>query len=91
MTTLNHENSTKIIIEDDVLDALTDAICDMMLIAGTSDMDHPRMQKALANAIDRATMLHYPAEKNGMSEGYRIIIHETGRRPYALDGGRVKP
>lgn len=89
MTYFDNKNNTKHIIEDDALDALTDALCDLMLVYGTDNMDDPRLEVALANAIGSAVNTHYPAESGGESEGARIIIHPSEGDVYALDGGEV--
>lgn len=87
MAYFDNKDNTKHIVEDDALDALTDALCDLMLIYKTDDMDDPRLKGALASAIGTATNTHYPAEKGGESEGARIIIHPSEGDVYALDGG----
>ena len=89
MTYFENRTNTKHIVEDDALDALTDALCDLMLVYGTDDMDDPRLNGALDSAIDSAVNTHYPAEKRGDSEGMRIIIHPSEGEVYALDGGEV--
>lgn len=89
MTTFDSRTNTKHIVEDDALDALTDAITDLMLVYGTDDPDDPRLNVAFNNAIGSATNTHYPAEKDGDSDGTRIIIHPSEGDVYALDGGEV--
>jgi len=76
--------NTKIINESDSLTALTDALTDLMLIYGTDDIQSPRMQAALDVALNSAVNTHYPAEINGDSEGYTIIIEPNDGDPYKL-------